>query len=47
MKLYFKTSALAATVAAATTIFTPMLVTVSAVAQPATMTAPTVRRQHP
>lgn len=41
MKLYLKTSALAAMVAAATTIHTPMLATVSAVAQPATMTAPT------
>lgn len=40
MKLCLKTSALAAMVAAATTILTPMLVTVSAVAQPTTMTAP-------
>jgi hypothetical protein len=41
MKLYLKTSALAAMVAAATTILTPMMATVSAVAQSATMTAPT------
>ena len=41
MKLYLKTSALAAMMAAAATILTPVLASVSAVAQPATMTAPT------
>lgn len=41
MKLYLKTSALAAMMAATATILTPVLASVSAVAQPATMTAPT------
>ena len=41
MKLHLKTSALAAIMAAATMILTPVLASVSAVAQPATMTAPT------
>jgi hypothetical protein len=41
MKLYPKTSALAAMMAAAATILSPVLASVSAVAQPATMTAPT------
>ncbi|MFN3347357.1 peptidoglycan-binding domain-containing protein [Pseudorhodoplanes sp.] len=41
MKLYLKTSALAAMMASAATILTPVLASVSAVAQPAMMTAPT------
>ena len=41
MKLYLKTSALAAMMAATATILTPVLASVSAVAQPASMTAPT------
>lgn len=40
MRLYLKMSVFAAVATIATTILTPMLSTVSAVAQPATMTAP-------
>ncbi len=40
MKIYLKMSVFAAAATVATTILTPMLWTVSAVAQPATMTAP-------
>lgn len=41
MKLYLKTSVLAAMMAAAATTLTPVLASVSAVAQPASTTAPT------